>query len=170
LAVLTFGIAYYGGNRYRQPELPRISGILLRPASPVPEFSLTDQQGEPFTQANLQQHWSLLALDPGPGSAGLRLLAQVHNRLASDPKRQRQTRFILVSPQISKDIAPLGENFIHLSGDTDEVFSRFGVNSENKDFTLYIIDPEQQILALFTHTQDAATIASDIKLLSTELN
>jgi len=224
LAILTFGIAYYAGNRYHSPEPARISGILLRHATPVPGFELKDQNGEPFSEQQLLGHWSLLVLDPKPGidSAALRRLVQVHNRLAIDPDIQKQTRFVYLPsshPQIENPLPPRGsareeaiangdqfqpsiptspfpqrgevsaqaqpeqelsrfnpgphlpgDGFVALHGELDgisDVFERFGVETDSDGFTLYLIDPENNIQALFTGTQDAATIAGDFNTLIT---
>lgn len=198
LAILTFGIAYYAGNRYKSPEPARISGILLRPATPVPSFTLKDQHDDLFSEQQLQGYWSLLVLDPNPGidSAAFLRLVQVHNRLSIDPDRQKQIRFIYLPsahqeamdafPQSGGNIAaalpdqvlsrfnpdaPLpGEGFILLHAEPDgvsDVFQQFGVETDSDGYTLYLIDPEKNIQALFTHTQDAATIAGDFNTLIT---
>ena len=176
LAVLAFGIAYYGGNRYQQSELPQISGVTLIPPMPAPEFELTDQQGHRFTQEQLLDHWSLLLLDPNPASESTTLLylARIHNRLAVDPELQRQLRFIYIPRRSmdSGDIADIemGAGFFALSGDSeqiDETFSRFGMSGIEKRHTLTLIDTDARMLALFTGDQDAATIAADLITLMT---
>lgn len=176
LAFLTFAIAYYAGNKHSGGEPPRISGVLLRPAMPAPEFELKDQAGRPFSEKQLKNHWSLILLDPNQvtDSPALPRLVQIHNRLASDPYLQQQTHFVYLPQQTSEDAdtvaAGLSASFYSLSGnleDLSETFSRFGVSEINGGFTLYFIDPETRIQALFTDGQDAATIAEDLKTLIT---
>ena len=176
LAILTFGVAYYGGNKYSGDDLPQISGTLLRPAMPAPEFELKDQAGRHFSEKQLKDHWSLILLDPNQvtDSPALPRLVRIHNRLASDPTLQQQTHFIYLPQQTSEAAdavaAGLGTGFYALSGnleDLRETFSRFGVSEINHGFTLYLIDPESRMQALFTSSQDAANIAEDLKTLIT---
>lgn len=46
-------------NRPATP--PDIQGVLLAQASPLPEFELLDQRGEPFTNRDLQGRWHLVS-------------------------------------------------------------------------------------------------------------
>jgi len=62
---------------------------------------------------------------------------------------------------VSPDLA----GFISLTGEAEsigETFSRFGVAEITHDYTLYLIDPMNRMHALFTRSQDAATIAADL--------
>ncbi|MEN8177863.1 MAG: hypothetical protein ABFS39_04510 [Pseudomonadota bacterium] len=169
LALLTFGIAYYGGNRHTEDESLKISGVLLRPAMPVPEFELEDQHGNSFSKQQLEDHWSLILLDPNRSSDSPALvrLVQIHNRLAIQPAIQQKIRFVYVprQPATLTLAAGLGAGFFSLSGDAvdlHEAFSRFGVSDTEDGFTLYLIDPDARIRVLFTGGQDTATIASDL--------
>ncbi len=176
LAVLTFGIAYYGGNKYTEGEPPQISGVIIRPPMPVPGFELLDRQGEPFTQEQLEGHWSLLLLEPNPLPAppAILNLVQIHNRLAATPDLQRQIRFIHLPRQ---DAAAgrgkaygLGTGWFILSGEHEALartFDKFGVDKIDGSHTLFLIDPDASIHALFTNGLDAATIANDIVSLIT---
>lgn len=176
LAVATFCVAYYAGNKYSNGHPPQISGILLRPPMPVPEFVLQDQNNRPFSQAQLENHWSLCLLDPKQISdpPALLHLVQVYNRLAMDPTLQQQIHFVYLPRQTSEAIdvlaAHLGAGFYALTGDSEdltETFTRFGVAELKDGFTFYLIDPEVRIQALFTNGQDAATIAEDLTTLIT---
>ena len=176
LALLTFGLAYYAGNKHKDPDLPVISGILLHPPTTVPEFALTDQQGEPFSAGRLLGRWSLIVLDPAPGtrSPAFIRLVQVHNRLAAEQQQQRQTHFIYLpregSDEIDAAVERLGEGFYALSGGASEIaaaFRHFGVETIRNGFTLYLVGPQARMQALFTDAQDAATIAVDLQTLTT---
>jgi hypothetical protein len=172
LAVLTFGIAYYGGNRYSTPPPAQISGVLMNPAIPVPAFQLRDQAGEPFGNAQLAGHWSLMLLDPRAdhNDYALRKLVQIHNRLADDPVLQQHTLFIYTVKQSSeplvKQLTGLGKNFVLLSGEsahTDPLFEQLGnPPSEVDNLPLYVVDPDANIQALYIGELDAAGIAQDI--------
>ncbi len=173
LTILTFSIAYYGGNKYSDSDAsaPTISGVSLRPTLPTPEFALEDRHGDIFTQAELEGQWNLILLDPNRSSdsAALLRLVQVHNRLAIVPALQQQIRFIYIPLQVGETTeavtSSLDTGFVTLSGDTErltETFTRFGVAETTDDYTLYLIDPMTRMHALFTSGQDAATIADDL--------
>ncbi len=176
LAVLAFGIAYYGGNRYSRNEgLPAITGILLRPALPVPEFELSDQRGEVFSNRELADHWSLLLLDPASDPSALSRLARIHNQLAVSPDLQRQVRFIHIprQPDSAYSAADFGSRFFTLLGEssqTQETFARFGIDTQQAGFTLFLVGPDAELHAMYTSDQDAATIAADLTTLMNSLD
>ncbi len=179
LAISVFAISYYVGNRNKTDTAVPISGVVMRPPTPAPEFQLFDQSNEPFSQQRLQGSWNLLVLDPQSGTASPAFfrMVQVYNRLAIESELQGQTHFIYVPRESSDDIKAgagrLGPNFLALHGteqNVDETFSRFGVSDITDSFTLYLIDPEARIHALFTDVQDAATIAADLKAIISNQN
>jgi len=172
LALLTFGIAYYGGNRYSTPPPVQISGMLLTPAVPLPAFQLQDQHGEIFGNAQLEGRWSLLLLGPAsdPQDSALRRLVQIHNRLADDPILQRRTFFVYLvehpGDRLSDRFSELGKNFILPSGEAaqfDDLFRQLGNSQSSEDnLALYVVDPDTNIQAVYTGDLDAAGIARDI--------
>jgi cytochrome oxidase Cu insertion factor (SCO1/SenC/PrrC family) len=172
LALLTFGIAYYGGNRYSSAPPTRISGVVLNPAMPVPAFQLHDQTGHPFGNAQLGEHWSLLLLAPhsNQDESALRSLIQIHNRLADDPVLQQQTLFIYAAQKPSETLAEmftsLGKNFVLLGGEAtklDKLFEQLGnPPGEVDNLLLYLVDPDTNIQALYAGELDAAGISQDL--------
>lgn len=177
LAVLTFGIAYYSGSRYkdRPPPAPIISGVAIHPPTPLP--NLSDNDFDALKRASLAEHWSLLMLDPHQGdtrSSALIRLLQVHNRLAAEPQLQRKLNYlylpVTLEPQTQSAIDGLGENVRALTGDraqVEEIFSHFGVDPQSDSAALYLIGPQARLHALFTPDQDIVTIAQDLITLIT---
>jgi cytochrome oxidase Cu insertion factor (SCO1/SenC/PrrC family) len=176
LTVIVFGIAYFGGSRYQQrnQQLPQISGLAIQPPTPLPDMSEMGE-GAPLEPALLEDHWSLLVLDPGISdgrSPALIHLLQIHNRLADKPELQRQLHFLYLPSKadesIQASVSSMDENITGLSGETDQIaetFEHFGVDPESNQAAFYLIGPEQRLHALFTRNQDAATIAQDINTL-----
>ncbi|MES9826845.1 MAG: hypothetical protein ABW201_01100 [Candidatus Thiodiazotropha sp.] len=174
LALITFSVAYYAGHtqKLNTGTPPQIDGVLINPPLPVPPVNLYNQQDEPFSLSNLQGHWSLLMLDPGPGttsSVALTRLIQVHNRLATDPDLQQQIHyFYLPGNKIEEkaiSFASLSDNFQALHGDKqkmDIAFTAFGGAGNETEYTLYLIGPDATLRALFTRINNTATIAEDI--------
>lgn len=179
LAVLAFGIALYGGSKYRNREsaAPPISGVVIHPPSPLPPQESGDDPGSPVSEAALSAHWSLLMLDPHRGqerSPALIRLLQVHNRLAGEPVLQRQLLYLYL-PRESDDaslqaLSAIGENISVISPEqvqVDETFRRFGADPDGNEAVLYLIGPDLKLHALFTPGEDAATIAEDLVTLIT---
>ncbi|MCU7844587.1 MAG: hypothetical protein KZQ93_12180 [Candidatus Thiodiazotropha sp. (ex Monitilora ramsayi)] len=176
LAVIVFGVAYFGGTKYKKQErpVPNISGLSIHPPSPLPSMDDMDDKA-PLEQSMLHDRWSLLVLDPHRGEArspALVRLLQIHNRLAISPELQRQLHYLYLPIQadeaIQTSISALRENFTGLSGEhnrIEETFRRFGVDPDNEQASLYLIGPDTNLHALFTPAEDAATIAQDITTL-----
>ncbi|WP_316368311.1 hypothetical protein [Candidatus Thiodiazotropha sp. CDECU1] len=174
LALLTFSVAYYAGHTQKQHNktLPHIDGVLIDPPLPMPTINLFKQAGEPFTNTELQGHWSLLMLDPNPGktaSTALTRLIQVHNRLASDPDLQQQIHYLYLPGNMVEEMAisftSMSDNIQVLAGDTQMVngaFEALGGYTEDIQHTLYLIGPRAKLHALFTRNGNPATIAEDI--------
>lgn len=61
-AMLAAGVGALTAWRLQSPGAPNqpASGTLLSEPRPLPAFELVDQDGKPFTNAQLQGHWTLL--------------------------------------------------------------------------------------------------------------
>ena len=176
LSLIVFAIAYFGGTRYQQTNrvLPQISGLSIQPPAPLPDMNELGQAA-PLNPTMLQDHWSLLALDPSRGdkrSPALIHLLQIHNRLADKPALQRQLHFLYLAAETDEttqaSVSGLHENITSLSGETDQIaktFEHFGVDPGSNQAAFYLIGPEKSLHALFTPNEDAATIAQDINTL-----
>ncbi len=177
LAALVFGIAYYAGMHHPSEKAhpPPIQGMAIDPPTPIPPFDLRDQRGAPYTQIDLQGQWSLLLLDPLGNpipSPALVLLMQIHNRLANRPELQNSIHFIYLphwrEAALSESIDRLDSHLTGLNGEPDKVaetFRRFGVEIGGTEPLFFLIGPNQRLHALFTQSEDAATIAQDLSLL-----
>jgi cytochrome oxidase Cu insertion factor (SCO1/SenC/PrrC family) len=176
--LITFSVAYYAGYRHKQQarQLPQIEGILINPPQPLPPIDLYNQTSEPFSLIDLQGHWSLLMLDPAPGSStssALTQLIQVHNRLAAASDLQQRIRYLYLSrtkinePAIS--FASISDNIQALHGDTQMIDKAFGGYGNEMEHSLILIGPKTKMHALFTHNSNAATIAKDLNKLITAM-
>jgi cytochrome oxidase Cu insertion factor (SCO1/SenC/PrrC family) len=181
LVLITFSVAYYAGYTHKQQarQLPQIEGILINPPQPLPPIDLYNQIGEPFSLTDLQGHWSLLMLDPAPGSSAssaLTRLIQVHNHLATEPDLQQQIHFLYLSRAKMEEQAisfvSISDNVQALHGDTqmiDKAFKVFGGYANDMDYSLILIGPNTKMHALFTRSSNAATIAEDLNNLITAM-
>ena len=177
LAAITFGIAFYGGAKYksRPPASPSIAGVSIQPPSPLPLLEVTDAPVEALSEASLRDHWSLLMLDPHRGedrSPGLIRLLQIHNRLADKPVLQQRLRYLYLPIEADETklqaLAALSDNLQGLAltpVQADELFQLYCVDPQGQDPALYLIGPEARLHALFTPGEDAANIAEDLTAL-----
>jgi hypothetical protein len=175
LALIVFGIAYYGGSRYsdRSRPAPLITGVAIHPPSPLP--SLPDAANAPLRHETLVDRWSLLMLDSHAGEthapALLRLL-QIHNRLAAAPELQHRLHYLYLPRSLEQAtqqaVDGLSDQVHALAGNpqlVDETFRSFGLEPEESASALYLIGPQARLHALFTPDQDIATIVEDLTLL-----
>lgn len=87
-----------------EPPRPRTDALLLHDAKPLPDFSLQDSDGQPFTKSSLLGHWSLLYFGythcPDACPTTLAGLNQLMAELAHRPRLPRPTvYFISVDPK-----------------------------------------------------------------------
>jgi cytochrome oxidase Cu insertion factor (SCO1/SenC/PrrC family) len=171
--LLTFSAAYYAGMAQKQQKtLPSIDGVLLDPPLPLPPINLYNQAGESFSNADFLDHWSLLMLDPNPGttsSPALTRLVQVHNRLASDPQLQQHIHYYYLAGNKTEEMeisfSAMSDNIHLLDGDRQqlaETFELLGGYNDHIEHTLYLLGPSAKLHAIFTRNGNTATIAEDI--------
>ena len=87
-------------------QLALAKATLLTPPRPLPEFELIDQDGSPFTQAQLRGHWSVLFFGfthcPDVCPTTLGVLAKARQEL-SDLPDELQPHVVLVSVDPKRD-------------------------------------------------------------------
>lgn len=176
-AIGLFLLGYYWGNRYQYGNRgpAGIDGILVTPPLPLPAFTLEDQHLQPFTHDDLSDHWSLFAVAALPRAEGHRAVArliQVYNRLADQPDLQRDLALILIvsagERRETQDFARLSPALKLLSGDTAELarmeeFFGYDPAAADNGGTLYLVDPQARLVALFAREQEANRVSRDIK-------
>jgi protein SCO1 len=86
----------------RQPEQPLRTGELLNPPRPVADFSLTGDDGQPYTKANLLGHWNLIYVGytfcPDVCPTTLAQLKAVQAGLGADAAKLKVT-FLSIDPE-----------------------------------------------------------------------
>ncbi len=185
---------YFWGQQHRPvPERERLLNALPAPRALQP-FALEDQFGDPFTEASLAGHWSLLF--PGYSRGGetrtlLDLASRVYNRLAPDPGLQRRFRAVLLTVDPGHDtpaaleafMERYNEAFVALTGpprEIDRLASQFdaryrarldpetGERVLDHSTGMALVDPKGALRGLFTGVVDPAGIAETIRQLSNE--
>lgn len=162
------------------------TGTLLTEPKPLPAFALVDFEGTPFTKDSLKAHWSVVFFGYTSCAnicpATLHALNNIAQRLTRLPMMQYV--FITIDPSIDdrarlKDYlqqTSLSKILIKgLTGDKDqirEMSQALGVYIEqdpegksdvSHSGTLFLIDPEGNLAAVFTESSKPHAIAHDVK-------
>ncbi len=174
-----FLLGYWWGNQYKTPgTTPLRSAVLLRPALHLPDFQARDHRGGELNLAALRGRWTLLLAGPLDGAGTQQALAQmtrIHNRLAEQPERQRDLRMLLLSPLPARDTPGRLRDAIRAynpamhaaAGEPAALAGLFGAlgitDAASGTPSLYLLDAEARALAVFTASDDPATIAADLR-------
>ncbi len=173
----------------RRP-LPRLAtGVLLAPRRTLPDFSLIDAHGRPFTRANLLGHWSMLFFGytncPDLCPTTLATLAAMDKRMqtAGDTPRPR-VLFISVDSrrdtpaQLARYVPQFDPAFLGVTaadqGTIESFASRLGVAvavhaQENGAYgvdhsgAIFVADPRARLAAVLTGPFTASTLQSDFR-------
>ena len=184
-AIALFLVAYQWGNQYRYTggEPPAIGGVLIRPPQPLPDFVLRDTAGEPVGRGALFEHWSLLAfgnLSGAAGHRGISRLVAVANRVAGEPDLRERLRLLLATadaaPSLARDFERLSPAIAVLTGARAEVAELAAALGADTDAaldgapdtppTLFLLDPDAELVAIFPGAQPAAAVAEDLAALA----
>jgi hypothetical protein len=176
-----FLVSYQWGNQYMHggDRPPTLSGVVIRPPLPLPDVVLTDSSDGPFGRADLIDHWSLLifaAVDDARGHRGIARLVEVYNRLADRPHLQERLRLLLVGTdaesRLGRDFERLSSAITVLSAEPatlETLEATLGADPQSKGDglpTLFLIDTDARLVALFPASQSAAEIAADVAALA----
>lgn len=192
LAVGTLLLGYYAGNQFSHQRLDPGSVTLLPEFKPLPEFSLVDYNGEPFTRDSLQGKWHLVFFGytycPDICPTTLTRYTQVNNRLQEAPEVLGSTRVLFVSVDPKRDIPErlkeyvqfFNPEFLGATGDPEEIaqlakaFALFYQVHEPDANGNYLIDhsaavaivnPNAELVGYFNAVMDPEVIASDFRRL-----
>jgi len=186
LAALALGI--FTASRLSAPRAaPQLaSGTALGEPRPVAAFTLTDHDGQPYTQAQLQGRWTLLFAGfthcPDVCPTTLALMAQLRRQLAAGPERL-ELLFLSVDPdrdtpeQLKRYTAHFGAGIRGVTAPAaplDAFCSSLGLayvkvpGARAGDYTvdhsaaLVLLDPRGRIAAYFPPPHRLDTLAADL--------
>lgn len=165
-------------------------GALLDPADPAPDFTLTDQHGQPFRIG--EQRGSLVLMFFGYTTCPdfcpttMHDLAEVRRELGNDAERVRVV-MVTVDPerdtaeQLQRYLATFDDSFTGLRGtqaELDPVLKAYGVTAIRREMpdsamkyamdhstSVYAIDQSGKWRALFSYGMPIKEIASDVRYL-----
>ncbi len=172
----------FAASWWFQPQQVQLkSGTLLPQARQIADFTLTDQDGKPFTKTQLSGHWTLLFPGfthcPDVCPTTLAFLKQLHSKLAAenkpvsvvflsvDPERDQPkqlasyvhyfnpsfTGVTAGEPELGRFAQGLGIAYAKVPGKTADTYSM------DHSAAMVLINPRAQIAGYFTppHTLDA---------------
>lgn len=174
------------GSGEQQPALA--TGTYLGSARPLPAIAFVDQDGKPFGAERLRGRWSLLFFGftscPDVCPTTLAMLAQVEKMLADLPPQQRpQVVLVSVDPQrdtpaqLATYVKFFSPSFTGITAppDATEEFTRQigvpvaisrldgGGYTVDHSASIFLINPEGALQALFSPPHTAKLIAADYK-------
>lgn len=163
-------------------------GTALTPPRPLSTLALIDESGQPFGEARLRGHWSIVYFGftscPMICPTTMAMLKDVARDLAALPAGQQpQVLLITVDPDtdtpevIGRYVRTFNPAFHGLTGARtalDDAARQFSVahqrsgagGSIDHSSTVYVVDPEGALAAVFTSPQTAAGIAADYRRLA----
>ena len=192
LAVLTLLLGYYAGNQFSRQRLDPGSITLLPESRSLPEFSMVDYNGEPFTRDSLKGKWHLVFFGytycPDICPTTLTRYTQVANRLQEAPEVLADTRVLFVSVDPDRDVpARLREyvqffnpEFLGATGSAEEItrlakaFALFyqvhepdanGNYLVDHSAAVAIVNPDAELVGYFNAVMDPEVIATDFRRL-----
>ena len=197
IAVVAAFAAVYVARMLNQPAVPSLeSGTSLPQARVLPDFNLVDTQGRAASPAALRGHPTLVFFGfthcPDVCPTTLALLANVQKQAVQQHPAMAGIKVALISVDPERDtpqqlgsyIASFRGDFIGLTGDASEIVKAtraFGVAAARVDLgggnytmdhsaTVFALDSQARIVAVFTPPLSAAALARDLARLAPVLN
>jgi len=183
----------YVGRRVSQPDVPALeSGTLFPRPRTLADFNLVDTRGVATSPRELRGHPTLVFFGfthcPDVCPTTLALLASVQKQAALQDRRTAglEVAFISVDPerdtpeQVGRYVASFGGEFIGLTGSAPEIVNAtksFGVAFARVELaggnytmdhsaTVFALDSEARIVAVFTPPLNSAALARDVARLA----
>ena len=193
IAIVAAIAGVYVGRQVSQPDVPALeSGTLLPRPRTLTEFNLLDTRGAATSPRELRGHPTLVFFGfthcPDVCPTTLALLANVQKQAALQDKRMAglEVAFISVDPerdspeQVGSYIASFGGEFIGLTGSTPEIVNAaksFGVAFARVELaggnytmdhsaTVFALDSDARIVAVFTPPLNSAALTRDVARLA----
>jgi protein SCO1/2 len=194
LAIGAAALAGWWGAQFIAPAERRIilvNGTVLAPSRAIDTFDLVDQGGRRFTKERLAGRWSVIYFGfttcPMICPTTMAVLKDFAQRVSGLPANARpQVILITVDPEhdtpeaMGRYVTAFDPSFLGLTGSRtalDAVAAEFSVahgpapagGTPDHSATIYFVDPQPTLTAVFTPPHSAAALADDYRRLSGRL-
>ena len=186
------GAAAFVSSKLEAARPPAVPGFLWPDPPALPEFTLTDQRGEPFGLDRLKGRWSFLFFGfthcPDVCPTTLSMLAKVSRELEPDDGPGGDPQFVFVSVDPARDTpARLGEyvayfdpDFLGVSGPDSAlqplarqlgIFVRRDAPDADGNYlvahgaAVLLVDPQGRFVGVFQAPHDPVAIATSYRLI-----
>jgi len=175
-----------------QPNPNLTTGAFIEPRSRLPDFSLIDDHGRPFTGANLLGHWSMLYFGytncPDLCPATLSTLAAMEKKLraaaspvrpqvlfvTADPARDTPAQLARYVPYFDAEFVgvtaadqPTIESFARALGiEVDIVHEPDGTTVVEHSAAILVVDPQGRLTAVLTGPFTADALQADFRIIA----
>lgn len=186
MALAGFGVARWWTSA-PAPVTALATGSLLTPPRDLPDFSLLDQRGAPFTQASLRGHWSVLFFGytncPDLCPTTLSTLARLQQQWQKDPAPHPQVVFVSVDsrrdtpPVLAKYVPYFDPAFTGVTAASQPQIEDFarrlgavviigpehdGSYSVDHTGALFVVSPKGQLAAILTGPHTLEGLRGDL--------
>lgn len=188
MIALLLGVGLNRWHTEKHCVSPPTAGTSIDHPHSLPEFHLTDGEGKPFTSHNLMGHYSLLFFGythcQGICPLTLAMLTQLYTQLKTEKFPLPQIIFVTLDPKrdtqsvINNYVKAFNPTFIGVTGpltgiqqlskQMGVVYLRAQENKSNENNyqidhsgTLYLINPEAKLVAIFSPPHDEESIKKD---------
>lgn len=187
-ALAALGLGVFAATQFYPPAVAKFdSGIYLPQSRAVSAFELTDQDDQPFTNAQLQGHWTILFAGfthcPDVCPSTLSLLKHLSDRMLQSGRRL-DTVFLSVDPerdtpeQLLSYVRYFSPDFTGISGSKqqlDSLTASLGLayvkvpGASDADYTMdhsaamVLLNPEGQVAGYFQPPFKIDLLASDLE-------
>ncbi len=193
--LLMTAVVVFAGVFFLRPIATKpvaINGVVLPQATPIKPFALTDNQGKPFTEANLNGHWTLLFF--GFTNCGmvcpttLSELSDMYKRLEKELPADQLPQVVLISVDPERDNVARMNEYVHafnphFIGARAEIAETVALENQmhiaaakieadgkgknhytiNHSAEILLVNPKGQLLAYFSYPHKGPEMASDYK-------
>lgn len=192
-STLWFGINPFLSKKiHAQSEETFLSATVLKPTQPLGQFSLIDNNGQPFQNLSLKGHWTLLyfgyATCPDVCPRTLNTVSELYGVFA-DQRQDFKPRFIFASLDPKEDapeklaafLKRFHPEFQGITGDEDEIQkltkscrvyswtdpkpNAAGQKVIDHSAALMLINPHGQLTAIFSPPHSPQNIYKDLQIL-----
>jgi protein SCO1/2 len=190
VAIIAIVTGIWMTSRVLSPPPQPQTATLLPAATDLAEFSLLDQDGEPFTRSDFAGRWNLVFFGfthcPDVCPLTLQVLANAR-QLMIDDGQEELPRIVLVSVDPERDtpavigqyVSNFGEDTIGLSGELSELrkltdglgifFEKSGVDGDSYSVdhsaVVIVVDPDGRFHSLFGAPHKAENFAHDLAII-----